>query len=261
MENMRENRLLEENFNSQGCLMKIIEYNSYSDILVEFQDEYKYRTRAGYKEFKSGSIKNWYHPSVCGVGIVGDKYKDCITKNGKMSHEYKTWSSLLLRCFDENYKIKEITYQDVTCCKEWLSYENFYEWLYQQENFEKWLNNDDWAIDKDILIKGNKIYSPNTCCLVPRIVNSLFIKRTNDRGIYPIGVTKHKDRFRARCDNPLLKTRKHIGLYNTPEEAFQAYKQYKENLIRQVAQEEYSKGNIIQSCYEAMMKYEVEITD
>ena len=254
---MRENRIGETNVNRQGCLMKIIEYNSSNDILIEFQDKYKYKTHAGYKEFKSGAIKNWYHQSVCDVGIVGERYKDCIRKDS----EYKTWCSMLLRCFDEKYKTREPAYLDVTCCEEWLYYPNFYKWLHNQSNFDKWLCNDDWAIDKDILNKGSKIYSPETCCLVPRIVNSLFIKRANDRGLYPIGVTRHNDKFRARCDNPLLNTRKHIGLYDTAELAFMAYKKYKEELIKQVAQIEYDKNNITEDCYSAMMNYEVEITD
>ena len=42
MENNKTNRLGETNYNQHGTLMKIIKYNSYNDIDVEFQDEYKY---------------------------------------------------------------------------------------------------------------------------------------------------------------------------------------------------------------------------
>ena len=161
----------------------------------------------------------------------------------------------------KKYKEKEPAYKDVTCCGEWLLFENFYEWLHKQDNFDKCINDEDYAIDKDILFKGNKIYSPETCCLVPRKVNSLFIKRARDRGSFPIGVTKHKDKYRTRCDNPLLSIREHIGLFITPELAFEAYKKYKERIIKQVAQLEYDNGNITKECYDAMMKYEVEIDD
>ena len=101
MKNMKENRVGETTINKQGCLSKIIEYNNYSDILVEFQDKYKYKVRTSYKEFKNGNIKNWYYPSVYGVGIVGEKYKDYITSNKTKSLEYKMWSSMLARCFDK----------------------------------------------------------------------------------------------------------------------------------------------------------------
>ena len=116
-------------------------------------------------------------------------------------------------------------------------------------------------LDKDILSKENKIYSPETCCLVPRIVNSLFIKRTRDRGSLPIGVTKHGERYRAKCNDPLSNVRKHVGVFDTPELAFNAYKKYKEALIKKVAQIEYDNGTITKECYDAMMRYKVEITD
>ena len=62
--------LQEEKYNNQGCLMKIVEYNKLNDIVVEFQDEYKTRVQTIYANFKSGSIKNPYYPSVYGVGII-----------------------------------------------------------------------------------------------------------------------------------------------------------------------------------------------
>lgn len=145
-----------------------------------------------------------------------------------------------------------------------MLYENFYEWLHSQENFEKWLNGKDWAVDKDILIKGNKVYSSATCCLVPRQVNNLFIKRDADRGAYPIGVyfDNKQNIFVAQCSCVEHKNHRiFLGHYYTPEDAFDAYKKCKENIIKRVAKEEYEKRNITQQCYEAMVKYEVEITD
>lgn len=248
------NRLGEENFNFQGCLMKIIEYNNTNDLYVKFQDSHKAIVHSAYREFNNGRIQNPYYPNVLGVGIIGNKY------NSK-TKEYKTWHAMMCRCYDQKHKELHPTYQDVTCCDEWLLYDNFYEWIHSQENFENWLCDTIPELDKDILVKGNKIYSPETCCLVPHIVNRIFINRANDRGDYPIGVTKHRNRFRARCDNPLLNIREHLGIYDTPEEAFYAYKNYKENLIKQVATIEYKKKNITQQCYKAMMNYEVEITD
>lgn len=44
-------------------------------------------------------------------------------------------------------------------------------------------------------------------------------------------------------------------------EAFEAYKIYKELIIKQVAKEEFDIGNITKKCYDAMIHYEVEITD
>lgn len=256
--NKKEQRVSEEKLNNQGCLMKIVEYKNASNIIVEFQDKYKAKVHTGYNGFKNGSVRNPYVPSVYEVGMTGNKYP--IKTKGKQSKEYAIWCSMLKRCFDLKYKIKHSTYKGVICCKEWLLYENFYEWLHGQDNFNKWLNGFNWNLDKDILIKGNKIYSPETCCLVPVNVNNLFTKSNKIRGDLPIGVTKDKYGFQAKCNNPI--TNKRIAKWcSTLEEAFQVYKTAKENVIKQVAQDEYDKGNITRPCYEAMMNYEVEITD
>lgn len=240
--------------NRYGYLLKIVNYNTSSDILVEFQDEYKSIVHTDYKSFVEGSVRNPYIPNVLGIGVIGENFNS-------NSKEYKTWYSMLSRSFDKKYKNKALSYENVTCCKEWLLYENFYKWIHSQENYEIWIQDDESEIDKDILFKGNKIYSPITCSLVPRIVNNLFINRARCRGEYPVGVTRHGNRFRARCDNPILGTRKHIGIYDTPEDAFYAYKEYKESVIKEVANIEYTKGAITRRCYEAMLNYKIEITD
>lgn len=256
-------RFGEEKLNNQGCLMKIIKYNGCDDIVVEFQDEYKGRVHTTYNHFLSNGVKNPYSPSIFNVGIVGNKYLKY--KDYKPTKEYVAWSDILKRCFSENFKRKNPTYNDVICCEEWLLYENFYEWLHSQENFNKWYNSNKWCVDKDILVKNNKIYSPETCVLVSNNVNCLIVKCNAVRGNLPIGVIynnvnkKYIARVSKYRDDKEI--REHIGCYNTPEEAFQAYKKAKEFYVKQVAKEEYIKGNITKRCYEAMMNYQVEITD
>lgn len=236
--------------------MICIQYNNNRDIIVEFQDEYKSRIHTNWDAFENGSVKNPYYPSVFGVGITGDKYPCKI--NNVYTKEYRAWQNMLSRCYKKVYE----TYDDVTCCKEWLLFENFYEWLHGQENFNKWINGD-FAVDKDILIKGNRTYSPETCCLVPHDINVLFIKRKKARGDLPIGVCfeNYTKKYLAHCNGGSRNKGINLGRYNTPEEAFYAYKRYKEKLIKKIAQDEYTKGNITKQCYKAMMNYEVEITD
>ena len=121
------------------------------------------------------------------------------------------------------------------------------------------------CLDKDILIKGNKIYSPNTCLIVPERINTLFIKCDNSRGEYPIGVVENQDKksnyvgLTVFCCT--LYERKYLGSFpiNKPFQAFTCYKNFKENYIKQVADE--YKDIIPQRLYDAMYKYEVEIND
>lgn len=254
--------LYEEKYNNQGCLMKIVEYNKASDIIVEFQDEYKAKVKTSYGNFKLGSVRNPYHPSIYGIGITGCKYSTKTEANDRPTKEYSIWRSILERSFVEKIKEKQPTYKEVSCCNEWINFENFYEWLHSQPNFNKWYEGSRWAVDKDILYKGNKVYSPENCCLVPINVNCLFLKRESERGKYPIGVRCREDGFVAVCRNPFLDTAVDIGSYSTPEKAFYlGYKPYKEDIIKRVAQIEYGKGNITRECYDAMINYEVEITD
>ena len=252
-------RLGEIRYDKQNCPMKIVEYNNATDIIVEFQDKFKGRVHTTYGNFINLEIKNPYYPFVCGIGMAGNKYP--IKINGKHVIEYVAWRNIISRSYNEKDKKKNPTYQDVTCCEEWLLYENFYEWLHEQDNFDKWYEGSRWAVDKDILNKGNKIYSPNTCCLVPQNVNCLFLKGNAVRGDLPIGVVKNGIGFQVHCSNPLTHKYENLGTYKTAIEAFYVYKKRKEEIIRQVAQIEYSKGNIVKDCYEAMMNYQVEITD
>lgn len=258
-EKQKIERLGEERLNNQGCLMKVVVYNEHDDITVQFLDAYKAEVHTSYNDFIKGSVKNPYYSSVYGMGIIGVKYPARI--NGEKEKEYKTWHSMLQRCFDEKYKETHPSYKNVTCCDEWLLYENFYEWIHSQENFDKWHEGKRWGLDKDIIKKGNKVYSPETCCLVPHNVNSLFTKSNATRGKLPIGITKNNNAYECNCRNPLTGELGYIGLGHTIEEAFQLYKKYKENIIKQVAKIEYGKGNITKECYGAMMNYKVEITD
>ena len=239
--------------------MKIIKYINNKDIIVQFQNKQKTEVCTRYTFFVNGQVKNPYHPSVYGVGMVGQKYST--RTNNKTAKEYEAWKGMLRRCYSDEKKEKFSSYENVICCNDWLLYENFYEWLHSQENFEQWYNGDRWALDKDIIVKGNKIYSPETCCLVPQSVNGLFIKENINRGNYPIGVIYYRKKFQSSYNNPLATKRITIGRYDTPEEAFFVYKKYKENLIKQIAKEEYDNSNITEKCYNAMINYEVEITD
>ena len=261
----KNERLGLEKINNQGFLMKIIEYTNTRNIKVMFLDKHKCIVNSMWCYFEKGIIDNPYAYNIYGVAARGDKYPAKI--NGVIQKEYDTWIGMIKRCYDKKTKEKTPAYKDVTCCEEWLLYENFYEWLHEQENFDKWYNGKRWAVDKDIIHKGNKRYCPEFCCLTPHDVNTLFCKRDVDRGNYPLGVSlnKNKNKYIAKLSMKYdtgKRHSKHIGVYNTPEEAFYlGYKPAKENYIKQVAKIEFDNGNITKKCYDAMINYQIEITD
>lgn len=236
----------------EGYEMKIIKYNNAHDIVVEFQDKYKTTVHAEYKEFKKGSICNPYHPSVCNIGYIGNT---TMSINRKRKRSYVCWTNMIKRCCS-NDKQKYPNYKDCKVCDEWLCY----------ENFEKWWNNNYYEVDdekmnldKDILIKNNKIYSPETCIIVPARINMLFVSNKGIRGELPIGVYYDKihSKYAVHCKiNNIQKT---IGYKDTLIEAFELYKITKEKEIKRVA-EEY-KNKIPKRLYDAMYNYEISISD
>ena len=100
-EEQKRKRMFEEQYNKNGCLMKIVEYNNAQNIVVQFQDKYLCKVRCEYSQFKDGRVSNPYFPSVYSHGMIGEKYKCKV--DGKDSREYSTWHSMLSRCFDEKY--------------------------------------------------------------------------------------------------------------------------------------------------------------
>ena len=245
-ENIANQRIGSITKNISGYIMKCIDYRSSMDIDVEFLDSGNVIENVQWNNFIRGKVKDKY---------IGNRY---IFTDSK---EYRTWYQMLKRCFDSKTKEEKPTYQNASCCKEWLSFDNFCNWLYSQENYKTWKDLKWSAIDKDILFKGNKIYSPENCLLVPVNVNNLFVKHDALRGDYPIGVCLVNNKYAANCTNPIQNRIVRIGLYDTIDEAFAAYKKYKENLIKEIAIIEYNKGTITKKCRDAMLTYKVEIDD
>ena len=266
----KTDRTGETNISNEGCVMKIVEYNNRFDITVEFQDEHKYRVHTQYGHFKNGQCKNPFYPSVYGYGYLGtDKEGNTPNvnefKDGKNVHtwEYNKWQGMLQRCFDNKYKEKHPTYKDTACCERWLCFANFLEDLEILKQEYNWNENEKLNLDKDILHKGNKIYGLENCVLVPQWINTLFLKNDAKRGEYPIGVcyNKQSKKYQAKCN--INGKFIGLGLYNTPLEAFNVYKQAKKQEIKRIADDCVSKGYVTKDSrlYNAMINYQIEIDD
>lgn len=230
--------------------MVITNYKNARDMEITFESGYI--TNSTYYLFKQGNILDPLYKTNYGVGYFG------IGKYNTSIKAYYVWKDMFKRCYDPKYLLRFNTYIGCTVCQEWHNYQNFGKWY--DENYYK-IDKFKMQLDKDILFKGNKIYSPDTCVFVPEQINYLFVKRNKMRGEYPIGVYLHSDgdKFVAQCDNFLIGKTEYLGRYDTPEEAFEVYKTHKENLIKEVADKYY--GLIPDKLYKAMYNYVVEITD
>lgn len=243
---IKVDRTGEKYINNQGLTMEVTQYVKAVRLEVIFEDGYKVWTR--YKDLLLGTVRNPYFRSVYGVGFTGvGEHKTKIA--GKMTKVYYVWSDMLKRCYSKNRENKT-AYNGCTTSDDWLDFQKFGDWF--NKNFKK-----DYALDKDILIKGNKKYSSETCAFVPREINNLLIKSNRIRGEHPIGVHNLKGRYNASCG--IFGKQTHLGYFDTPEQAFQAYKKAKEQHIKEVADK--WKDKIDTRVYEAMYKYEVNIAD
>ena len=232
---------------------KILKYNGYGNVEIQFlKTGYEMVARLG--DIKNGSIKDSYLPSVFGAGILGTKYPSKV--NGVNTKEYEIWCNMLRRCYSDSFKKKQPTYEGCEVGDKFKSYEYFYEWCHIQIGFA----NKDWQLDKDLLIKGNKVYNESTCVFIPKDINSLLTKSAASRGEYLIGVSwcNTKKAFVARVSRN-KGCSEHLGSFNTELEAFHAYKEAKESFVKEQANK--WKGKIDERAYEALMNYQVEITD
>lgn len=248
-------RIGERSYNSNGTSMEIIRYNGCEDITVLFEDGYEHKTTYG--NFKKGKVRNYYDRTVYNVGYIG------VGEHKNQTLVYYCWHNMIKRCYNEEYKKSHPGYDGCTVDDFWHNFQNFATWW--EDNYYE-VGDEVMTLDKDILVKGNRIYSPETCLIVPMRVNSLFIKSPNTTSNLPIGVIYSNrtgihggKRYIGAFTSPYNRKKKQNKAFHTIEDAFVFYKTHKDIIIKEVA-EEY-KGKVPRQVYDALLKYEVEITD
>ena len=143
----------------------------------------------------NGEVKDPYYPNNCGVACMGIP--------GEFdSREYSVWSRMISRCYSESDNDYN-TYgaKGITVCKDWLCFEFFLKDFRKMENYDKWLNKEDkYEFDKDLLQQnkpiGERIYSPETCCLITKKENSSMINNPNKSKIMSSHVG---ERYESDC--------------------------------------------------------------
>ena len=232
---------------------KILKYNDSYNVEIQFlKTGYEMVAQLGH--IKNGVVKDLYLPSVYGVGILGTKYQAKI--NGVITKEYDLWHSMLRRCYSDTHKNKYPTYEGCEVSDNFKSYEYFCEWCHSQIGFSV----EGFELDKDLLIKGNKVYSESACVFIPYEINSLLTKSTASRGKNLIGVhwCKKGKAFKAQISKNKGK-REYLGYFKTELEAFNVYKQAKEDFVKEQANK--WKSQIDERAYLALINYEVHIDD
>ena len=190
---------------------------------------------------------------VYGVGV--NNLNEPVKINRKVLKFYDVWKAMIRRCYSEKSHIKRPTYIGCSVCDEWLILSNFKEWfnIHYREDME---------LDKDILIPGNKIYSPETCRFVPGYINNLLTNSGAIRGELPCGVVAQKPSshgqinttYTARCRDG------HGGMrrktFKTVAEARQWYITTKKKVVSEQATRAFEAGDITGDVYQALITRE-----
>ncbi len=173
---------------------------------------------------------------ICGVGINDANYKVLPRVNGGQLRcpFYQKWVSMIKRCYSHKLQAKQPRYKGCSVCDNWLIFSNFRAWMIKQD----WEGNE---LDKDLIKKGNKIYSSEFCLMVSAEVNRFLLERESKRGEFLIGVYYNKDckRFSSSCRNPITKKSERIGFFNTETKAYIAYKARKRENALKLANSKY----------------------
>ena len=143
---------------------------------------------------------------------------------------YRAWTNMLARAYYQKCQAMYPTYVGVTVCEEWHSFMAFRAWMMTQ----------DWEgkqLDKDVIVPGNKVYSPATCAFVSHEVNLLLVDSAASRGKWPIGVDWRKSKRKFRAQIRENGRQRELGTFTTPEAAHRAWRKEKVRIVRTAAHE------------------------
>jgi len=239
----------ESKISTRGLKMTVIRYTNQKDMDVEFENGYIAKN-VHYANFLRGLIKNPYHPSVFDIGYIGNgDYPSW--RNGEYTPQYRTWQNMLERCYTKKRHAGNMAYIGCETCSKWHNFQVFAKW--RDENYYQ-IPGERICLDKDILNKGNRIYSPENCMFVPQKINLIFRNLNDGEGHYT-GVVYDERYKRFIAHTSKNGKPNHLGQRNTPEEAFLLYKKAKEEYIRTTA--DAYRDVIPERVYEALYKYAV----
>lgn len=201
---------------NEGYSVIVVSIKNNLNITVKFNDRYCHVTIVTLGNLNNGKVKNPYHPSVCKTGFMGvGTYRAKVS--GKPTLEYIVWSGMLYRCYGDLTAKKYPTYADVKVCEEWYNFQNFAHWYCNTGYY-----NMSYELDKDLLFPGNRVYSPNTCCMVPQEINNVVSGNNPRKTNLPTGVYQNGNGFQVKIAN------QHVGFFGTQDIAAQHYVETKQ---------------------------------
>ncbi|MFW9099599.1 hypothetical protein ACOI8A_05565 [Pseudomonas sp. P4795] len=149
------------------------------------------------------------------------------------------WRGIQNRCRPGGH-VQRIRPTYIGCANGFKDFQSFANWCQEEPgHFDIDSSGSHFHLDKDLLIPGNKIYSSDTCCFVPRKANLLMVfPSSRKQSDLPIGCSFHKRvrQFTAYLSGPDGATI-YLGYFRDPMLAHRAWQAAKACTIRQAAEE------------------------
>lgn len=228
--------------NTQGCDMLVIEELEYPTVKIRFLDDFRYERVAEKYLVKSGKVKNPYSKTLLDRGYIGvGEYSCGMDSRGR--EEYAVWRGIFHRCYKDGPLGIKPYYTNCVVSEKWFDFQNFAGWLEPKK-----MHRFGWLIDKDLLVRGNREYGPDFCCLLPCVLNNNIQIRTKKISNLPVGVGKSGNKFAA------FLTKEYIGLFSTAEDAHRAYCNQKDKLIHTLAKEH--RENLMPEAYDKLILWD-----
>lgn len=236
---------------NEGSFYTVIKKLNGYTFAIRFNDENQYIRSVSASNIKSGTIKNPFFINTYGVGYLGVGIFSSRRKGETgLSYEYRTWRNMLRRVYAPDTQRDIKAYKGCSVCGEWFNFQNFAKWLNENECYEK-----NYQLDKDILLQGNKEYSPSACSLIPQQINKIFSDPCKGSRSYLVGVRKKSSEKKYSSVLTVNAKQVFIGVFGTEQEAHQAYVVAKEAYVKEVANK--WRGRIDERVYDALMNWRV----
>lgn len=203
---------------NSGDLAVVVSVGSNRKCTIKYLDSFGYEQELRTDNLVRGKFKNPYKPVVYGFGYIGvGIYRTSYKGSRKKTLEYQAWKDMLKRCYSKKFLEKNKSYLGCSVSEEWLNFQVFAEWYTKQKNYGK-----GYHLDKDLLIKGNKVYSKESCSLLPVEVNTAISVRADyvERGLPECVQRTPSGRYVVRVRS--LEEGSYVGTYDDLDDATQS---------------------------------------
>lgn len=200
---------------NSGKVLIVMEYLGKRMFLVKFKDEDETFITSS-DSIRLGSVIKKH--VLYGVGINDAGYPVQTKAEGVVCKYYLRWRNMLSRCYS---KRKGSCYNNVTVCEDWLLFSNFKVWMKSQEKLLGSLEG--YQLDKDLLFKGNKEYSPENCIFLLTVLNNFIADGNKDS----VGTCLVDGKYQAKCFNPFTKQSEYLGVFDNKTLAHEAWRNRK----------------------------------